>query len=156
MEEERLQLAVFIDFDNIEIGVKTTLNNELDLALVLDALRERPGETRDGHRIALTANVGLVSDLRLIEQHGADGIGLFRTELLVLAHRGFPEEEEQAQLYTQVTRSLAPRSRSLVATARKTVICARSPISVRGPSICGPSASARCTCSSPCGSSARS
>ena len=41
MEEDRLQLAVFIDFDNIEIGVKTTLNNELDLALVLDALRER-------------------------------------------------------------------------------------------------------------------
>lgn len=41
MEEERLQLAVFIDFDNIEIGVKTTLKNELDLALVLDALRER-------------------------------------------------------------------------------------------------------------------
>ncbi len=75
----------------------------------LDALRERPGETRDGHRIRLTANVGLVSDLRLIEQHGADGIGLFRTELLVLAHRGFPEEEEQAQLYTQVTRALAPR-----------------------------------------------
>jgi len=75
----------------------------------LDALRERPGETRDGHRIALTANVGLVSDLRLIEQHGADGIGLFRTEMLVLAHRGFPEEEEQAQLYTQVTRALAPR-----------------------------------------------
>ena len=66
----------------------------------LDALRERPGETRDGHRISLTANVGLVSDLRLVEQHGADGIGLFRTELLVLAHRGFPEEEEQAQLYT--------------------------------------------------------
>ena len=75
----------------------------------LDALRERPGETRDGHRIALTANVGLVSDLRLIEQHGADGIGLFRTEMLVLAHRGFPEEEEQAQLYSQVTRAMAPR-----------------------------------------------
>jgi len=36
-----MQLAVFIDFDNIEIGVKTTLNNELDIALVLDALRER-------------------------------------------------------------------------------------------------------------------
>jgi phosphotransferase system enzyme I (PtsP) len=75
----------------------------------LDALRERPGETRDGHRIALTANVGLVSDLRLVEQHGADGIGLFRTELLVLAHRGFPEEEEQVQLYERVVRAMAPR-----------------------------------------------
>jgi uncharacterized protein (TIGR00288 family) len=36
-----MQLAVFIDFDNIEIGVKTTLNNELDISLVLDALKER-------------------------------------------------------------------------------------------------------------------
>lgn len=39
--EERNQLAVFIDFDNIEIGVKSTLNTTLDLALVLDALKER-------------------------------------------------------------------------------------------------------------------
>jgi uncharacterized protein (TIGR00288 family) len=39
--EERLQLAVFIDFDNIEIGVKSTLNAELDLSLVLEALKER-------------------------------------------------------------------------------------------------------------------
>ncbi len=39
--EEKLQLAVFIDFDNIEIGVKTTLNSELDISLVLEALKER-------------------------------------------------------------------------------------------------------------------
>ena len=39
--EQRNQLAVFIDFDNIEIGVKSTLNTTLDLALVLDALKER-------------------------------------------------------------------------------------------------------------------
>jgi uncharacterized protein (TIGR00288 family) len=36
-----MQLAVFIDFDNIEIGVKTTLSSELDIALVLDSLKER-------------------------------------------------------------------------------------------------------------------
>ena len=75
----------------------------------LDAMRERPAETRDGRRIQLTANVGLPSDLRLLEQHGADGIGLFRTELLVLAHRGFPSEDEQEQLYARVARAVAPR-----------------------------------------------
>ncbi len=75
----------------------------------LDALRDRPAETHDGRRIALTANVGLISDLRLVEQHGAEGIGLFRTELLAFAHRGFPEEEEQEQLYERVARVLAPR-----------------------------------------------
>ncbi|HVH18819.1 MAG TPA: phosphoenolpyruvate--protein phosphotransferase [Myxococcota bacterium] len=75
----------------------------------LDALRDRPAETRDGRRIALSANCGLISDLKLVEQHGADGIGLFRTEMLAFAHRGFPEEEEQEQLYERVAAFLAPR-----------------------------------------------
>jgi phosphotransferase system enzyme I (PtsP) len=75
----------------------------------LDALRDRPGETRDGRRIVLSANVGFMSDLRLVEQHGAEGIGLFRTELLALAHGGFPEEEEQVQLYERVAKAMAPR-----------------------------------------------
>jgi phosphotransferase system enzyme I (PtsI) len=57
----------------------------------------------------LTANVGLVSDLRLVDQHGADGVGLFRTEMLAFAHRGFPGEEEQAELYEHVAKSMAPR-----------------------------------------------
>lgn len=75
----------------------------------LDALKGRPAETRDGHRVLLTANVGLLNDLRLIERHGAEGVGLFRTELLALAHRGFPEEEEQVRLYDRVARAMAPR-----------------------------------------------
>lgn len=39
--EEKLKFAVFIDFDNIEIGVKTTLGREFDVSLVLEALKER-------------------------------------------------------------------------------------------------------------------
>ncbi len=75
----------------------------------LDAMRERPSETRDGHRITLSANVGLLNDVRLIEQHGAEGIGLFRTELLALAHRGFPSEQEQDQLYQRVVSMMEGR-----------------------------------------------
>lgn len=41
MAEERLKLAVFIDFDNIQIGVKDTLTKEFDVSLVLEALKER-------------------------------------------------------------------------------------------------------------------
>ncbi|MBW2287414.1 MAG: phosphoenolpyruvate--protein phosphotransferase [Deltaproteobacteria bacterium] len=74
----------------------------------LDALRGRPAETRDGRRIRLTANAGLVGDLRLVEKHGAEGIGLFRTEMLAIVHRGFPEEEEQEQLFERVAGALAP------------------------------------------------
>jgi len=75
----------------------------------LDAVSARPAETRDGHRVRLTANVGLLSDLRLCERHGAEGIGLFRTELLALVHRGFPTEDEQEQLYEAVVLGMAPR-----------------------------------------------
>jgi len=75
----------------------------------LDALRNRPAETRDGRSIRLTANVGLVSDLSLVNQHGADGIGLFRTEMLAFAHRGFPAEDEQVDLYERVAKAMAPR-----------------------------------------------
>lgn len=41
MAEERLKLAVYIDFDNIQIGVKDTLGKEFDVSLVLEALKER-------------------------------------------------------------------------------------------------------------------
>ncbi|HEV2350621.1 MAG TPA: NYN domain-containing protein [Terriglobia bacterium] len=41
MAEERMKLAVFIDFDNIQIGVKDTLGKEFDVSLVLEALKER-------------------------------------------------------------------------------------------------------------------
>ena len=41
MIEDKLKIAVFIDFDNIEIGVKSTLQREFDVAAVLDALKER-------------------------------------------------------------------------------------------------------------------
>ena len=39
--EQKLKIAVFIDFDNIKIGVKSTLHREFDVAAVLDALKER-------------------------------------------------------------------------------------------------------------------
>src|SRR5512136_3442807 len=41
VSDERLKIAVFIDFDNIEIGVKTTLNATFDVGAVLDAIKER-------------------------------------------------------------------------------------------------------------------
>jgi phosphotransferase system enzyme I (PtsP) len=76
----------------------------------LDALGSRPAETRDGRHIALTANAGLWADMPLVDRHGAEGVGLFRTELLALAHRAFPEEDEQERLYDRVAEYLAPRS----------------------------------------------
>jgi phosphotransferase system enzyme I (PtsI) len=76
----------------------------------LDAMKERPAETLDGRHVVLSANVGLLNDLRLVDQHGADGVGLFRTELLALAHRGFPSEKEQDHLYQRVCEMMGERA----------------------------------------------
>ncbi len=88
----------------------TDAQHEYEVAVDhLDAMRDRPSETRDGRRVMLSANVGLLNDLAHAEQHGAEAIGLFRTELLALVHRGYPSEEEQEQLYRRVVEQMAPR-----------------------------------------------
>ena len=72
----------------------------------LDSLKHLPGETTDGRRVNLYANIGLIADLHFVHRHGADGIGLYRTEFPFLTYREFPDEEEQLQLYTRVVRAM--------------------------------------------------
>lgn len=73
------------------------------------AARGLPSETADGTRIALQMNAGLLFDLPHLEETGADGIGLFRTELQFMVARQFPRLEAQATLYQQVLEAAAPR-----------------------------------------------
>ncbi|MBI3248099.1 MAG: phosphoenolpyruvate--protein phosphotransferase [Deltaproteobacteria bacterium] len=68
----------------------------------LEDIRDLPAETRDGKRVALCANVGLLIDLTLARRHGAEGVGLYRTEIPFLTYRDFPGEEEQLDLYRRV------------------------------------------------------
>ena len=41
LDSDKLKIAIFVDFDNIEIGVKTTLNKRFEIGIVLDAIKER-------------------------------------------------------------------------------------------------------------------
>ncbi len=67
-----------------------------------------PAETKDGHQIALRANVELEQEFPLLEKYGAEGIGLFRTEMLLLA-KGQPiDEEEQVAIYQEAIRAARP------------------------------------------------
>jgi phosphotransferase system enzyme I (PtsP) len=75
----------------------------------LDALRTLPAETTDEKRVRLYANIGLMADVPLVLRHGADGVGLYRTEFPFLTYREFPDEQEQYQLYARVIRSLEGR-----------------------------------------------
>src|SRR5437660_3568117 len=66
------------------------------------ALRQRPSITRDGEPVALMLNAGLLVDLPHIAESGADGIGLFRTELQFMVTPTLPRIHEQLALYRQV------------------------------------------------------
>jgi phosphotransferase system enzyme I (PtsP) len=68
----------------------------------LGALRDHKATTADGAAIDLGANIGLLSDLELVEKYGADFIGLYRTEFPFLVRREFPSEQEQLELYQKV------------------------------------------------------
>ena len=72
------------------------------LSRELDNLRHEPAMTGDGCRVMLGANIGLLSDLVLAHRHGADRVGLYRTEIAFLSHRDFLTEAEQVLLYERV------------------------------------------------------
>jgi phosphotransferase system, enzyme I, PtsP len=66
------------------------------------ALRDKPCVTKDGEEIKLMINAGLSVDLPHIEDTGAGGIGLFRTELQFMVAPSFPRTSEQYSLYRAV------------------------------------------------------
>ncbi|HEY7991664.1 MAG TPA: phosphoenolpyruvate--protein phosphotransferase [Stellaceae bacterium] len=66
------------------------------------AVRDLPAETRDGARVSLNVNAGLLLDLPHLDETGADGIGLFRTELLFMLREKLPNVSQQAQTYRRV------------------------------------------------------
>ena len=66
------------------------------------ALRDRPCVSKDGQKIALLLNAGLLVDLPHIAETGATGIGLFRTELQFMVAQSLPRTAEQLSLYRQV------------------------------------------------------
>jgi phosphotransferase system enzyme I (PtsP) len=66
------------------------------------SLRDKPCVTKDGCQITLMINAGLAIDLPHIEQTGAAGVGLFRTELQFMVADSFPRTNEQLALYRSV------------------------------------------------------
>ena len=73
------------------------------------ALRGRPAATRDGTRLRLMLNVGLALELAQLEATGAEGIGLFRTEIAMLARGAIADVQEQAAVYGRVLDEAAGR-----------------------------------------------
>jgi len=69
-----------------------------------------PSETIDGHRVTLKANIEFVEEITAAKDHGAEGIGLYRTEYLYLRSKGIPAEEELFNDYRQVAQIIQPET----------------------------------------------
>ncbi|MCR9125517.1 MAG: phosphoenolpyruvate--protein phosphotransferase [Rhodobacteraceae bacterium] len=66
------------------------------------SIRDKPAETLCGRVIGLHMNAGLMADLPSLEGSGAEGVGLFRTELQFLVRNQMPKRSELAELYARV------------------------------------------------------
>jgi phosphotransferase system enzyme I (PtsI) len=87
----------------------TTLKVWQQHELQLLNLNELRAETRDGKLIQLESNIEVPDEIHSVIAHGADGIGLFRSEFLYIVPRRFPDEEEQLEAYNQVLQGMKPR-----------------------------------------------
>ena len=74
------------------------------------ALRYLPAQTKDGVRLSLNINAGLLLDLPHLDDTGADGIGLFRTELLFMMSEKLPNVSQQVQTYRRVIEQAGDRA----------------------------------------------
>jgi phosphotransferase system enzyme I (PtsI) len=81
----------------------------LAFARGLLSARNQPCVTRDGEPVSLKANVELPAEAILALDHGAEGIGLYRTEFIYIDRITMPTEDEQYELYRAVVEAVSPR-----------------------------------------------
>jgi phosphotransferase system enzyme I (PtsI) len=72
------------------------------LDLQLESIAAEPAVTPDGTAITLQGNVDLPEEIEVAVRHGAEGVGLLRTEFLITGRTSMPGEDEQAEYYRRV------------------------------------------------------
>ena len=84
---------------------KERSDREARLTQELELLRLAESITLDGHRLVLRANIDFPEEAEFAVRSGADGVGLMRTEFLVVGRTTMPDEEEQFRAYKRVAES---------------------------------------------------
>ena len=88
---------------------RALIREEQKMLEELEPLIQLPAETLDGKHIRLCVNTGLLADITPSIRSGAEGVGLYRTEIPFLVRDGFPGEDEQTEIYKQVLDGFLPR-----------------------------------------------
>lgn len=94
--------------DELREQYQAIYEEEQALQKDLEGLRNLPAETSDGHRIPLWVNTGLITDAVRSLERGAEGVGLYRTEVPFMMQDRFPSESEQQNIYRIQLETFAP------------------------------------------------
>ncbi len=95
------------DDDLIIVYQEKQLNQEKFESSII-RLSHLPAETKDGHNISVRANIEFLEEVATAKDHGAEGIGLYRTEFHYLRSQGLPTEDELFEDYKEVAEIIAP------------------------------------------------
>jgi phosphotransferase system enzyme I (PtsP) len=95
--------------DEILQVYRDIMREDSEVAAGLEQLRDKAAETSDGYNMPLWANTGLDIDVKRALERGAEGIGLYRTEIPFMIRDFFPSEQEQLQTYRSQLAAFAPR-----------------------------------------------
>ena len=87
---------------DIQQSVAATVAAQTRRRAFYETLRDTPAVTRDGVAIKLQLNAGLLLDLAHLRPTGAEGVGLFRTEIALLTRHAFPDVADQTEFYRRV------------------------------------------------------
>lgn len=88
---------------------REVVKQEAELVKGLEHIKDEKCVTTDGHRVRLWVNTGLMTDVMRSLDRGAEGVGLYRTEIHFMMNDRFPTEEEQRIIYRQHLQAFAPR-----------------------------------------------
>ncbi len=99
--------------DEEQEAARTRGDRYMAFARSLQGNRGTPAQTRCGHPIRLRANIELPAEAAVGIDHGADGIGLYRTEFLYVDRSEPPTEDEQFETFRRIVETMAPRKVTL-------------------------------------------
>ncbi len=85
------------------------IRQEKNLMSDLESFRNKAAKTADGYPITLYVNTGLMADVSLSLDRGAEGVGLYRTEIPFMLQDRFPSETEQFNIYRKQLLAFAPK-----------------------------------------------
>jgi phosphotransferase system enzyme I (PtsP) len=88
--------------ENVLSAFREKIDMRAEAQQVYESLRDLPAETKDGVQVSLNMNAGLLTDLPSLNSSGAEGVGLYRTELQFLIRTTVPRREQQSALYSRV------------------------------------------------------